>query len=93
MEAGKPIAELEEEALPAEMRDMDSEEREQYVQQLAEQRAQISADIEKLANKRQAYIALERERLAETGDEGFDAALIEGLKELARKRGFAFESR
>jgi hypothetical protein len=91
MEAGKPIAEMEEENLPAEMQAMDIEAREAYVKELAGRRDQMSADIEQLAKKRQAWIALERERLAETGDEGFDAVLIEGLRELARKKGFILE--
>ena len=62
------------------------------VEKLAEKRADIAADIEELAKKRQAYIALERDRLAETGDAGLDAALIDGLQELARKKGFIFEN-
>jgi len=93
MRAGKPVAAIEEEALPAEMQVMDIEAREEYVRELAARRDQIAEDIEQLAKKRQAYIALERERLANTGDEGFDAALIEGLKELARKKGFTFVER
>lgn len=91
VEAGKDVAEMEVENLPEKMQAMDAEERKEYVEELTEQRADITSEIDALAKKRVAYIAVERERLAETGDEGFDAALIEGLKELARKRGFEFE--
>ena len=91
LEAGREIEELEAEDLPEPMQTMDAEERKAYVEELAGQRAQITAEIDVLAKKRMAYIAVERERLAQTGNEGFDAALIEGLKDIARKRGFEFE--
>ncbi len=91
MEAGKEIEELAVEDLPESMQAMDVEERKEHVAELAERRAGITAEIDELAKKRMAYIAVERDRLAETGDEGFDAALIVGLKDIARKRGFQFE--
>lgn len=91
LEAGREIEELEAEDLPEPMQTMDAEERKAYVEELAGQRAQITAEIDGLAKKRMAYIAVERDRLAHTGNEGFDAALIEGLKDIARKRGFEFE--
>lgn len=91
MEAGTDIEEMEVEDLPEPMQTMSVAERKQYVAELAGRRAEITSAIDALAGKRVAYIALERDRLAETGNDGLDAVLIEGLKDIARKRGFEFE--
>ncbi len=89
--AGKAVEELEAEELPEQMQAMSTEERKQYVEELAGKRAVVSAKIEAIGKKRQSYIASERARLAESDDTGLDEAIIEGLRELARKKGFRFE--
>jgi hypothetical protein len=89
--AGKDLEEIDVESLPAEMQAMDADARRQYVAELGRKRESISRDIQLLAEKRQDYIVAERERLAESGDKGLDAAMIEGLRGLAEKKGFEFD--
>ena len=90
MQAGIPVEELAADELPAEMRDLDEAGRKAYVDDLAQKREAISAEISELGKQRQAYIAIERDRIAE-GENGLDEAILEGLRDLARKKGFDFE--
>ena len=91
MESGIEVEVMEEEALPPEMQAMSSDERRKYVENLAQKRRQISAQIADLGKKREDYIATERARLAEADDEGLDEAILGGLRAIAAKKGFEFE--
>ena len=87
--AGKDLEEIAVESLPTEMQAMDADERKQYVAELGRKRETISRDIQVLAQQRQDYIDAERAKLAD--DEGLDQAIIEGLRDLAEKKGFEFD--
>lgn len=91
LESGVAVEEVETEELPAEMQAMNPEERKKYVKEMSARREAISADIEAVGEKRQAYIVAERAKLAEENDSGLDEVIIEGLRDLARKKGFEFD--
>lgn len=90
--SGEPVEEMKVEDLPLEMQSMDVEQRKEHVQRLAKTREAVSAKIAVLGQERKNYIEEERARLNETGDAGLDAAIIEGIREIAEKKGFEFES-
>ena len=89
--ASKDLDEIAVADLPPEMRTLDTDERKQYVAELAAKRESISREIRALAEQRQTYIAGERRRLADADGKGLDEAIIEGIRELAGKKGFEFE--
>ena len=91
LESGAPIEEMEAEALPEEMQPLSPDERKKYVAELAAKREQVRDEIEKLGRSRQAYIAGERAKLAASDEAGLDEAILEGLRNLARKKGFEFD--
>lgn len=90
-ESGEPVEEMETEDLPDAMQSMDVAQRKEYVQQLAGQRASVSSKIEELGRQRQDYIDTERAKLIGAGEAGLDVAIIDGLREIAEKKGFEFE--
>lgn len=89
--AGKPVADLATEDLPEEMQSLSEEERQAYVSELAGKRDAISREIEALGQERQAYIAVERRKLEQSGADGLDEAILNALRDLARKKGFKFD--
>lgn len=89
--SGVAVEEMEPEALPVAMRDMQPDERKAYVDELAKKRESIAAEIAELGAERQVYIDAERARLADKDDNGLDAAILGGLRELAEKKGFRFD--
>jgi len=90
-ESGAQVAEMEAENLPAPMREMNKEQRKDYVAELAGKRADVSAKIEALGQARQVYIAEERARSASDADVGLDEAMIDGIRKIAATKGFEFE--
>ncbi len=91
-ESGAPVAEMEPEDLPEPMQTMNVEERQEYVQELADKRQAVSARIQEIGQRRDDYIDAERARLAGDADAGLDAAIVNGVRELAEKKGFEFEN-
>lgn len=90
-ESGIAIEELEDEDLPEPMRDMSGAERQAFVADLAGKRESIAGEIDALAEKRQRYIEAERARRTADAGTGLDEAILDGIREIAGKRGFAFE--
>ena len=89
--SGKALEEVEVENLPEPMKDMDDEEREEFVAEKAEKRKELQAEIQELARDRRAYIDNERKKQSETAPKGLDEVIQEGLKSLAEQKGFTFE--
>ncbi len=86
------LEDIDEEALPEEMRGMTMEEKKAYVEGKAARRAEIQEKIRKLGKEREAYVAEERKKLAEkTGKETLDEAIIKIVRTQAAARGFTFE--
>ena len=89
--SGKALEEIEVENLPEPMKDMDDEEREEFVAAKAEKRKELRAEIQELARERRAYIDNERKKQSESTPKGLDEVIQEGLKSLAEEKGFTFE--
>jgi len=84
-------ADVDEEALPEEMRGMDKAEREAHVEKLARDRAEIQAQIGKLAEERRAYVSEKEKEFAREGADTLGAAMIKAIHGQAEKVGFGFE--
>jgi len=88
VESGKELAAIPAAELPAELQALPPAEREAFVREKAERRAQLQQKIGELAAARSEYIAEQtREGTAATG---LDAAILDGLREVAATKGFSF---
>jgi Mg-chelatase subunit ChlD len=87
VESGKALAEIPPEDLPAEMQALEPAEREAYVRDKAERRDELHRQIGELAAERSRYITDQAQESAETG---LDAAILEGIREVAATKGFSF---
>ncbi len=73
--------------LPSEMRKMNVREQRTYLEQKAQERKGIQERIQRLHRARQEYVALERKKRTETGDESLDSAIIKCIRvQAATKR-------
>jgi hypothetical protein len=88
VQAGKELAEIPVAELPAELRAMDAIDREAYVRVKTERRVELQREIGELAAARSQYIS-EQSR-GNAG--GLDAAIVEGIHEIAASKGFSFAS-
>jgi Mg-chelatase subunit ChlD len=89
VQSGKSLAEIPAAELPAEMRALDAAERETYVREKTERRADLQREIGALAAERSRYIELAT-RDAAGAATGLDAAILEGIREVAATKGFEF---
>ncbi|HVJ29108.1 MAG TPA: hypothetical protein VNA66_02265, partial [Gammaproteobacteria bacterium] len=88
VESGKALADIPSAELPAELQALQPAEREELVREKAERRQELQQRIGELAAARSEYIAEQtRESAAATG---LDAAILEGLREVAATKGFSF---
>lgn len=78
------------EELPAEMRNMNEEEREKYVAEKGKERAELQAKIAKLAAERDAFVQAEMKKRASDASKSMDDALIESAKAQATKQAYSF---
>lgn len=83
---GQPLDEIAVNDLPGEMQPMSPAERAAYVREKAEARKGLQAQIGALAAERHDYI--EAERRARGDDAGLDAAMRDGIRSAAEKKGF-----
>ena len=90
VQSGKELADIPVVELPAEMRALDAAERETYVREKTERRADVQRQIGELAAERSRYIE-EQRRQADDGETGLDAAILEGIREVAASKGFSFD--
>lgn len=93
-EGGLDLGSLGESEMPAEMRELKSdEEREEYVKGLSEKRAKIQEEIKKLAEEREKFVAAKKKEMSLSEGDGFDAAVIGTVVNQASKKGFVFEKK
>jgi len=88
VESGKALAEVPAVELPAELQALALAEREAFVREKAEQRQDLQRQIGELAAARGEYIAEQSKQSASAT--GLDAAILEGLREVAATKGFSF---
>ena len=89
-EAEGGLSNVDEAALPAEMKRMDSKEREAYVAEKAAERKEIQTEIRDLNRKRQEFIS-EKQKDSADGDATLGRAVINTVKTKAEKAGFVIE--
>ena len=82
------VEELEESALPQEMKDMDTDERKTYVKEKADKRIEVQTEIKKLSEKRKEYVINKKQELPNKST--LDQALIEAIKVQAKDKGITF---
>jgi len=85
------LEEVKAEDLPEEMQNMTVAERKNYIEKKSKQRANIQNRIQELSKERDKFIAAERIKLSETGDDTLDAAMIKSIKKQAEEKNFKFE--
>jgi hypothetical protein len=89
VESGKELADIPVAELPPEMQALEAAEREAYVREKAERREDLQRQIGELAGERSRYIA---EQAQDSAEAGLDAAIVEGIREVAATKGFTFPS-
>lgn len=89
-EAEGGLANVSEEALPAEMKSMNQEQREAYVAEKSAERKKIQSEIQELNKKRQKFIA-EKQKESSEGQETLGRAVIKTVKAKAAKQGFTMQ--
>ena len=77
--------------LPKEMQKMTVAERKQYVEKKSKERTDIQKRIQELSKERDKFVAAERMKLSESGDDTLDAAMIKSIKKQAEQKNFKFE--
>lgn len=87
---GKSMSAVAPAALPAELRDMDEAERQQFVEEKAQERKQIRSRMAKLEAERRKYVATQAPATA-AGEATFDDAIVDTLQEQAAKADFVLE--
>ena len=86
------LEKVKDDELPTEIRQLQPSEREQYVQKMTERRAELQKQIKSLAADREAYLAKEHKRLANSSDEGtFGGAAVLAIRRQLEKSGFESE--
>jgi hypothetical protein len=87
---GKKVAEMKEEEMPAELRNLKPAERDAYVDGKAKERAAIQGRIAEVNKRREAFIAQEQKKRAKPGSMSFDDAMLGSVKTQAESVGFGF---
>lgn len=82
------LADLDEAELPEAMRGMDEAERAAYLREQADRRAEVQAQIRALSKAREAYLAEERRKLAESGEDTLGSAMVKAVREQLTEQGF-----
>lgn len=89
-EAEGGVNNIDENALPAEVRDMSPKDREAYVAKKAQERKEIQEEIQSLNKQRQDFIAEKRAETA-SGEVTLGKAVIKTVKVQAAEQGFTME--
>ncbi len=87
VQSGKALADIPADELPAELQALPPAEREAYVREKSERRDDLQRQVGELAAERSRYIA---EQTSDAAEPGLDAAILEGIREVAATKGFSF---
>jgi hypothetical protein len=85
------VGELDDEALPDNMRKMSKAERKEYIESMGKKRAEIQKKIQKLNKERKAFVAEKRKEMSKSGKDTLDQAMIKSVREQATKKHFKFD--
>jgi hypothetical protein len=83
------LGKLEAAQLPPEMQKMNADERKQYVETKAKERAEMQAKIGELNREREKYVAARMKEVA--GTNTLDAVVLSAVREQSAKQNFKFE--
>ena len=86
------LAEVDKDALPAEMKKMAPEEQKAYLEKKATERAELQKQIAELNAKREAFVKEEMTRKGLDEKASFDAVLRSAVREQAVAKAFTFEA-
>ena len=86
------LYEVDESELPEALRELSFEEREQLVEQMRLQRAELRQRIAALAAERRVFLGEQGQKGTQTA-EGFDTVVRRTIREKAEERGFSFRDR
>ena len=89
VQSGKALADIPAAELPAEVQALQPAEREAYVREKTERRQDLQRQIGELAAERSRHIAAQT-RESDGAATGLDAAILDGIREVAATRGFSF---
>lgn len=87
----KKLLEVPNKQLPEHMRKMTDKEKIEYVQAQAKKRAEIQQKIQGLNEERKKHIAAEMKRQQRAGDKTLGSAVIQAIRDQAKKKDFKFE--
>ena len=87
--SGKTLAQIPVDELPVELQALEPAEREAHVRKQAERRADLQRQVADLAAERSRFMA-EQSRAIPNAAQGFDAAILEGIRRVAATKGFSF---
>lgn len=91
LDSGVELEEMDVADLPEPMQSLNEEERKVFVGELSDKRESVTAEIAELGKQRQNYITEERARLSADAESGLDDAILNGVRELAERKGFEFD--
>jgi hypothetical protein len=85
------LGEVQAAALPDEMRGMNEGERKVYIDKMAQKRAALQVQIQKLEGDRRGYVAAEQGKRAKGSTATLDEAMLKTVHEQAAKASYSFE--
>ncbi|WP_020407526.1 vWA domain-containing protein [Hahella ganghwensis] len=85
------LEELDQEALPAPMADMNPEEQKGYIEAKREERQKIQSEIKALTEARQAFVAEEKRKQAKPEANTVNDAMMSAIRVQGEKKAFVFE--
>ena len=83
------IAEMKDEELPEELRNLPQAKREAYVEKLLKARGAVQDQIQKLSQEREKYVGAQMEKL--TVGNTLDSAILDAMRSQAKAKQFRFE--
>ena len=90
-EGAVKVEEMDEELLPAEMKDMSKEERKAYIEKKQKERQVLQEKINKLKQDRDQYVA--EKRKASAVEDTLDEAIIKAVRDQAKKKNYKFDKK
>jgi len=84
------LEDVKEEELPENMRKMSTKEKQAYVEGRLKERAEIQKQIQQLNDQRKKYVAEEMKK-QQAGTKTLGSAIIQAVREQAKKKNFKFE--
>jgi len=85
------LAKIKEADLPAELKNKSEQERKAYVEEKKKEREEVQKKIEKLSRERDAHIAAEQKKTANSPANTLDTAIINAIRTQATRANFRFK--